>query len=462
MPSHEHTQITVNTTIPRGEQLADYIATARQRALPVALWQAVRRALIDHLGCAIGAIHDPAVRAVHRAAAHWQAHGAARVYLGELTTPALAALVNGTMAHAMDYDDTHPGGAGHPGGPCWSTALALANETPEGHRRVVPAFVTGYEVMARLGGGGPPGVGRSLQRRGFHPTSVVGRVGAAATACVMLGLDHAAVAHALGAAATMTGGLLGSFGTHGKPFHAGKAAMDGILAAQLASEGFLAATDLYEPGQGLLGAFIQDGKAFVPPLDFTYWELAHNGLKLYASCRATHASIQAARSLAPRIGSRAIRHVCARIHPNGLVTAGRLAPASALEAKFSIPFCIALALRGYTLGVEDFVDTVFADERVTNIVPVVKLEPVDGQPAHEAHLLVELEDGERLQASTEIVRGVPENPISETELGEKFHALTEPVLGKTRALELYRLACAIDEEENLQLLLDALAPTSPK
>lgn len=450
----------MSATTTRGDQLADYIAAARQRALPAALWPAVRRALLDHLGCAVGAAHDPAVQAVRRAAARWQARGAARVYLGELAAPALAALVNGTMAHAMDYDDTHPGGAGHPGGPCWSTALALANATPDGHRRAVPAFVTGYEVMARLGGGGPPGVGRSLQRRGFHPTSAVGRVGAAAVACVMLGLDRAAVAHALGAAATMAGGLLGSFGTHSKPFHAGKAAMDGILAAQLASEGFIAATDLYEPGQGLLGAFIQDGKAFVPPLDFTYWELFNNGLKLYASCRATHASIQAARSLAPRIGSRAVRRVHARIHPNGLVTAGRLAPTTALEAKFSIPFCIALALRGYTLGAKDFVDTVFADERATRIVPTVKLEPVDGQPAHEAHLLVELEDGECLRASTEIVRGVPENPISEAELEEKFHALTEPVIGKTRARKLYRLAYAIDKEENLQPLLDALAPTS--
>jgi 2-methylcitrate dehydratase PrpD len=451
----------MNTTITRGEQLADYIVGARQRVLPAPIWQAVRRALLDHLGCAIGAVHDPATEAVRRAAARWQARGTARVYLGERTTPALAALVNGTMAHAMDYDDTHSGGAGHPGGPCWSTALALADATSDGHFRVALAFVAGYEVMTRLGGGGPPGVGPGLQRRGFHPTAVVGRVGAAAAACVMLGLDRAAVTHALGAAATMTGGLMGSFGTHGKPFHAGKAAMDGILAAQLAAEGFIAATNLYDnPRQGLLGAFLQDGKAFVPPLDFGDWELLNNGLKLYASCRATHASIQAARSLAPRVGARAIRRVHARVHPNGLVTAGRLAPATALEAKFSIPFCIALGLRGYTLTAGDFVDAIFADARVTSVVPVVRLEPVDGQPTHEAHLLVELEDGECLQASTTVVRGVPQNPLSETELAEKFHALTEPVIGKARALALYQQVSAIDAETDFRSLLDALAPVN--
>ncbi|THF57208.1 MmgE/PrpD family protein [Pseudothauera rhizosphaerae] len=445
---------TAASVATRGAQLADYIATATGRALPEAVRQAVRRALIDHLACALGAVHDPAVRAVRHTAARWQARGTARIYLGGRTTPALAALVNGTMAHAMDYDDTHPGG------PCWSTALALAGEAADGYRRVVPAFVAGYEVMARLGGGGPPGVGRSLQRRGLHPTSVVGRVGAAATACVMLGLDRGAIAHALGAAATTAGGLLGSFGTHGKPFHAGKAAMDGILAAQLAADGFVAATDLYETGQGLLGAFIQDGDAVVPPLDFGHWELLDNGLKLYASCRATHASAQAARSLAPRIGARAVRRVRALIHPNGLVTAGRRAPATALEGKFSIPFCIALGLRGYTLAATDFVDAVFADERVTRIVPLVELEAVDGQPAHEAHLFVELEDGERLQADTDVVRGVPQNPLSEAELAEKFHTLVAQVAGPARAAELYRAASAVGDPATLPALLAALAPDS--
>jgi 2-methylcitrate dehydratase PrpD len=90
--------------------------------------------------------------------------------MGARTTPALAALANGTMCHAMDYDDTHPGGAGHPSGPCWSTALAMAEHHGAAEGDALAAFITGFEIMARLGGGWVPGVGRSLQRRGFHPT----------------------------------------------------------------------------------------------------------------------------------------------------------------------------------------------------------------------------------------------------------------------------------------------------
>jgi 2-methylcitrate dehydratase PrpD len=96
--------------------------------------------------------------------------------------------------------------------------------------------------MAKLGGGGVPGVGRSLQRRGWHPTSVFGRAGAAAVASVLLRLNDTQIRYALGIAATTAGGLVGSFGTHGKPFHAGKAAMDGIMAAQLAAACFVSAT----------------------------------------------------------------------------------------------------------------------------------------------------------------------------------------------------------------------------
>ena len=97
-----------------------------------------------------------------------------------------------------------------------------------------------------MGGGGPQGVGRNLHRRGLHPTSVFGRIGAAVAAAVLMRLTPQQIEYAIGAATTTAGGMVGSFGTHAKPFHGGKAAMDGILAAELAKEGFQSSNKLLE------------------------------------------------------------------------------------------------------------------------------------------------------------------------------------------------------------------------
>ncbi|MBI4081539.1 MAG: MmgE/PrpD family protein [Candidatus Lambdaproteobacteria bacterium] len=425
-------------TNPRGRRLAGYVAATARRRFPPEVIEAAKQALVDFMGVAIGAYRDGPAVSVRRAAEAWQARGNAQMLLGPRTAPALAALVNGTMAHCMDYDDTHPGGAGHPSGACWSTALAMAGHHGLSEHDALAGFITGFEVMTRLGGGFAPGVGRSLQRRGFHPTSVFGRAGAAAAACAMLRLDEAQVANALGVAATTAGGLLGSFGTYSKPFHPGKAAMDGILAAQLAAEGFEAATHLFELERGLLDAFIQDRQVEVPPLDFdARWELLQNGFKPFACCRATQPSTQAARSLAAQVGAQKVLRVEAKVHPNALVTAGKLAPKTPLEGKFSVPFCIAIGLSGYRAVAPDFSAATLRDPRVMAIVPVVKLQPVEGQPGHEAHLDVYLADGTHLHADTAIVIGHPDNPMGWDDLHTKFMGLVEPILGPAQGERLY-------------------------
>jgi 2-methylcitrate dehydratase PrpD len=388
----------------------------------------------------------------------WNAPGNARIYMGGRTTAAFAAFANATMAHAMDYDDTAPGGAGHPSGPCWSTALALAQESGRSEKEALAAFLTGFEVMSKLGGGWVTGVGRNLQRRGWHPTSVFGRTGAAAVACALLKLDRGRIANALGVAATTAGGLVGSFGTHGKPFHSGKAAMDGILAAQLAAEGFVAATHLYELEKGILDVLIQDRQVEPPELDFeTKWEILENNFKAFASCRATHSSIQAARTLAGQVKGRKIAKVHAKVHPNALVTAGKTSPRTPLEGKFSVPFCIALGLRGYRAVWSDFTEAALEDRAVMEVVPVVELEGVQGQPPHQAYLDVTLENGERLHARTEIVIGHPENPLSWDALREKFEGLVEPVLGKEKTATLYALGRNFLEPGSIGKIADLLA-----
>lgn len=442
----------------RNEQLVNYIAGAATRAIPPEIDDAARRALVDFLGVAVGASNDAPARPVRATVKRWQAKGKARLFIGGQTTPALAALANGTMAHAMDFDDTHPGGAGHPSACCWSSTLALAEHEGYGEHEALAAFLTGFEVMCKLGGGYVMGVGRSLQRRGLHPTSVVGRCGAAAAASVLMKLNVQQIAYALGVAATTAGGLVGSFGTHGKPFHAGKAAMDGILAAQLAADGFVGATHLYELGEldktprprrahqaSLLDVFIQNHEVEPLPLDFSVWEIMTNAFKPFASCRATQASTQAARSLAAAVAGRKVVRVHAKVHPNALITAGKLDPRTPLEGKFSVPFCIALGLTGHAVVSTDFVEAKMHDARVMDIVPVVQLEAVDGQPPHSAHLDVYLADGDQLHGDTDIVIGHPDNPMSWDDLRVKFEGLTVPVIGADKARTLFETARAFED-----------------
>lgn len=443
--------------LTRGEQLSQFISQAHQLTVPPAVRHEAKRALIDYLGVAIGAVNDDAVHAVRQVAKTWNAAGDARIFLSGTTTPALAALVNATMAHAADYDDTHPAGAGHPGGPCWSTALAMAQTYPVDEENVLLAFITGFEVMAKLGGGWVPGVGRNLQRRGFHPTSVVGRAGAAAVAAAILQLSEEQIRNALGAAATMMGGLQKSSGTHGKPFHAGKAAMDGIMAAQLAAENFVGAHHFYE-ADGWVKIFIQDGSAEIPPLDFgESWELLTNGYKLYASCRGTHASIETARKIYPQLQGRKITRISAKVHPMGMVNAGIMDPRTPLESKFSIPHCITLALSGYNLTDTDFTQATVDDPQPRALLPLLQVEAVEGQSASSAFIDVWLDDGEVLHAHTDVYRGHAQNPLSDEELRAKFDALTIPVLGVARSADLYDAACHFERPGSLARITELLA-----
>jgi 2-methylcitrate dehydratase PrpD len=304
----------------------------------------------------------------------------------------------------------------------------------------VAAFVTGFEVMARLGRGQMQGFGRNLQLHGFHPTSILGRFGAAAVGSMVLGLAEAQVSHALGVAATTAGGLTASFGTMSKPFHAGKAAMDGILAAQLAAEGFEAATHLLDADKGMQGTLIQDRSARIPTVDYDDgWEILRNGFKPYACCRSIHASVDAARRLAPKLDGKTVARVQIKVHRGATVPAYHFDPTTPVQGKFSFPFCVALGLRGYSVVEADFCPERLNDPAVMSIVPRVEVEEIADQERWASHIEVVLEGGETLHADQELVLGHPDNPMTWDDMAQKFTGLVEPVLGAETSLLLQAL-----------------------
>jgi 2-methylcitrate dehydratase PrpD len=388
---------------------------------------AAKMCLVDWFGVALGAINEPAARAVRTVAQKWGPSGRAHMLLGPAVAPAAAALANGTMAHCMDYDDTHLDGSGHISGPTWAATLALAEEHGKTEREALSAFITGFETSARLGAGG---FGRKLQFIGFHPSSIFGRYAAAASAAVLLGLDRAQIAHALGVAGTTAGGLNASFGTMSKPFHLGKAAMDGMLAADLAREGFEAATHLLDTEKGLSGALVQDGSVRIEPTEFSDGlALLRNAYKPYACCKATHACVDAARKLSASVKPGLIQRIVLGASPMTLAVASKPDPRTPLEGKFSVAYCAALGLAGYAAVESDFSDTRLRDPQLRELIAKSQVAEQPGTELTEGFVEVHLSDGKTLRADVPLALGNPGNPMSWAGMEAKFAGLVEPVLG---------------------------------
>ena len=418
---------------PISDAAAQFITGALQRSYSAEVLDAAKMCLVDWFGVAIGAANEPAARAVRSVARSWGPHGRAHMILGPAVAPSSAALANGTMAHCMDYDDTHLDGAGHISAPTWATTLALAEAHGKTEHEALAAFITGFEISARLGGSG---FGRALQYKGFHPSSVFGRLTAAAAACVLLGLDRARVAHALGVAATTASGLNASFGTMSKPFHLGKAAMDGMLAADLAREGFEAATHLLDADDGLSGSLVQDGSVKLEPVEFTAGlALLRNAFKPYACCKATHACVDAARELSGKLKPAEIERIVLGASPMTLRVAARPDPRTPLEGKFSVAYCAALGLSGYPAVEGDFTESRLRDPALRALIEKSQVAEQPGTELTEGFVEVTLLDGRALRADVPLALGNPGNPMSWDAMEGKFGGLVEPVLGQeTRSL----------------------------
>ncbi|HVC52947.1 MAG TPA: MmgE/PrpD family protein [Stellaceae bacterium] len=423
-----------------GARIAAYIATAPSRSLPAEIEDAARLCLADWLGVAIGAGDEPAARAVRDTAAGWHSAGRATVLYGVAAAAPFAALANGTLAHCLDFDDTHIGAVTHTSAPVWAATLALGEELGADESTMLRAYVAGFETASRLGGG----LGAAVTAHGWHGTGVFGRLGAAAASAALLRLDETRALSALGAAATQAGGLTASFGTMAKPFHAGKAAMDGVIAAQLATAGFQAATGVLEPGGGLDNVLVQDGSARITPSDFTGWEILNNSFKPYAACHLTHPAVDAARVLAPGANElAALRQVRADVGPLADQVTGHRsgAPQTALEGKFDIKYCVALGLHGKTLSADDFREPWRPDPAILATAGKVAITADPAITYTEARLSVEFADGRVASRHVPVGKGHPGNPMGWDDMAAKFDGLVRPRLG-ARSEALFALVRA--------------------
>lgn len=410
---------------PNAASLGTFIAGCATRDYPDAVLDAGRLCFADWLAVTLGAGGEDAGRIVRDLVARTGAPGRSTVLFGKTASAASAALANGTLAHCLDFDDTHVASNTHTSAPVWAATLAVAEAQDASETAMLRAFIAGFEISANLG----LGMGQPLTARGWHATGTFGRIGAAAAAAALLALDRDRAMHALALAATQAGGLTGSFGTMAKPFHAGKAASDGVLAAELASAGLVAAPGVLEPGGGLERALVQDGGAHIKPARFEAWQILANSVKPYAACHLVHPAVDAARGAGLPVAN--IRRVRACVSPLAMQMTGHTdaRPSTSLAAKFDLRYCVALALHGSQLTSRDFLEPWRIDEAVLATAALVTPEPDPRIGYASARLDIERDDGRTTTQEIATAKGHPGNPMSWDDMWAKFHGLVSPRLG---------------------------------
>jgi len=262
--------------------LAEFIRDTRFEDIPSEVIEKGKHSLLDCLGCALGGIEDDASRIITEYVRENGGKGQSTVIGAKLKADvAHAALANGVISHALDFDDYHAGTVIHGTAACLPAVLAVAESKRLTGKDFLTAFILGFDVSIRIG----LGLGSYHYERGWHSTSTSGIFGAAAGTAKLLGLDLEQIRNAFGICGTQCSGLRSVFGTMSKPFNAGKPSMDGAMSALLAEKGFTSTRDMIEGELGLFDVLTEypDEEALLKDLGSKYY-LSEVSIKPYPTC----------------------------------------------------------------------------------------------------------------------------------------------------------------------------------
>ncbi|MGP1679536.1 MAG: MmgE/PrpD family protein [Burkholderiales bacterium] len=441
--------------------LAEFVARLRYEDLPQAVVDQACRIVLDTVGCALSAwSEDPEKSriALEIARLYASENGASVIGIaGVKSQPAFAALANGILANAADNDDTHKRALLHTGSVVLPPALALAQTQGLSGRNLILALVAGYEVAVRVGMAVMP-----THYRFWHSTATNGTFGAAACAAKALALDADAVQRALGLAGTQAAGLNTFFesGDMSKSIHPGKAALNGILSAQLAQLGATSPPSILEHPKGYLNAYSTEPKSqkLTEGLGTT-WEILQNGFKYFPSILASHAPIQATLALVHRhaIDPKQIARITNETYNTVKSHFSNKDVSTVMAARVSVPYCIAIAAVDGKLTQAQFspariddplLRQVLANTEVIADAELNKLYP-DKFPAR---VTITLKNGASFQETVLFPKGDPQDPLTAGELEAKFRDNAQALLGPARAGELLQAICALPDARNVDHL----------
>ena len=394
--------------------------------------------------------------------------------LPQRLSPRDAALVNGVLAHGLDFDDTHTGGIIHSTASVWPTVMSTAFMRGTSGADLLVAYVAGVEAATRLGAVGSG----HFHQVGFHPTGMIGVFGCTLAAGTLMGLSPQALTMAQGIALSMAAGSLEFLedGAWTKRMHPGWAAQSGITAAALGREGFVGPTRAYEGRFGVFNSYLQGG------LEDERWGRATAGLgsiwettaiavKPLPACHFTHACADAAMILARQhqfkiddivrikalVPGEVVKTVCEPV-------ANKRRPANAYDAQFSIPYLVAASLIRGRFTLAELEPEALNDEAILRVCDLVdyEVDPRSTFPRHyTGDVQISLRDGRVLMHREAMNRGCADRPLSNAEIIEKFTGNARMRLSARQASEVQEAVLGLDRAADVRPAIDRICQAAP-
>ena len=453
-------------------EVASFVAKTRYRDIPPEVIRLAQGFILDGLGVALAGSTEKGSRILQGFIRQIGGKEEATVMgTGFMAPTALAALANGASGHAMDYDDTQLstsreavyGLLTHPTVPILSAVLAVGEKQKITGQEFLLAYILGVEVECRIADAINP---RHYQS-GFHSTATIGGLGVVVAVGKILGFKEEPLTRALGIAASMASGLRENCGTMTKPLHAGRAAENGVTAALLAEKGFTSAHNILEAKRGFFNAmaggydeakitgrlgrpyFMQEPGISIKP--YPSGSLSHPAQDLILDLVKTH-DLHAEDIESVEVGTNS--NV-----PNALIYP---MPKTALEGKFSIPFCMAVGVLERKAGIAQFTDRKVRDPKVVDFMKRVTLY-VDqelealGYDQVRSRIRIKLRDGRTVEGRADVARGHPQKPMNWAEIGEKFHDCAGLVLSRANTEDALELVSNLDKQRGMTPLIRAIS-----
>jgi 2-methylcitrate dehydratase PrpD len=451
------------------DRLAEACVDAEFDAIPTAVLTRLERHLLDWAGLVVaGREHAGSTRSLLDGVDALAAGEGPSTALatGERISPDRAALVNGTLAHSLDFDDTHRASSLHPGAPVISAAVAVAEAEGATIEELLTAIVLGYDVTCAMGRAVNP---EAHYDRGFHITATCGTFGATAAVGHLLGLDSEETSAAFGVNGSQAAGSLQFLdnGAWNKRLHPGLAASRAVLAGTLAGSGFRGATRAIEGRHGFLASYTTDPDPEALTGIDPGGALLETAIKPYPCCRYIHAAIDALVEIGKEVDAEEVESVVVDLPRSGVALTGepieaKRSPENFVDCQFSTPFAAALVLSRADAGLRAFLDAQsrLDDPALVRLMEAVEVVTTDRTASRfpetwAADVAVETES-ERYERFVEHARGEPEKPLSREAVEAKFRELTKSAGVEKEAIETLLSACRSLRETDSETLFSAL------
>ncbi len=442
------------------DDAAEFARSASFKSIPEEVFEIGKRALIDFLGLALRGSREAVSRIVQSYVGSMATSPESKVFGTNLSVSRnLAALANGVSGHSLDFDDVSWTTIGHPTVTIAPSVFATGEVVKASGEEILSAYAVGVEVAHKIAALVMP----QTSSNGWHTTSVFGPLGAAAASAHLMALEKDPFTFALGIATSTAGGLRANFGTMTKPYHAGMAAFNGTTSAILAGMGLTAASNAIETTDGF-GQVFSGGRLEKSTVNFgDPWDIVKPGLvfKKYPCCSGTHPAIDCILEMLHQTPFTAEQLVSIRVGVSQLGFRELIhhAPAGATEARFSMEFALAAAVRYGKVGLEQFEPSCINDPQVKELIPKIQMEldpefaPLGLIGTAPAKLRIVLKDGRTLDGRCDLAKGNPEKPLTDGELSSKFLECVSDIITPQNSKRILKDLFAFEKIDDINSIL---------